>query len=357
MTDSGSVGGLGGVAVTDTVDTPVSLTSSAPVGYVTVTATDSIELTELLRDWHFEFAQLTPGAFSADGTVLDLGGVSAARLVTNRTLFQRGYAPRDMAAVFLSGAGSGQVFASGQLVGPGECVTLAEGDMLEGITHGNYQEFCFGFDLNACRAQLDALNGGSLGLTRGTTIAAPGSTWLDDMVARVKWLLTSAVEHSHSLANDDVRASLSDHVLAAMARFDSSPADIDSTTSAARASRRVAVRLAREYIHSRLSEPLRLSALCRHAHLKIRSLEYGFREVTGLTPVAYIRSLRLNAVRRALQQNARAQFRSISEIATDAGFWHLSQFAKDYRLFFGETPTETRRRSLTRARGPALTIS
>ena len=338
-------------------DATVPRTASAPVGYVTFAATDSIELTELLRDWHFEFAQLKPGSFGADGAVLDLGGVSAARLVTNRTLAQRGYAPRDMAAVFLRGAGSGQVFASGQLVGTGECVTLAEGEPLEGITHGNYLEFGFGFDMNACRAQMDALNGGSLGLAPGATIAAPGPTWLDDMVARVKWLLASALEHSDSLGKDDVRASLSDHVLAAMARFDSSPADIDATTRAARANRRVAVRLAREFIHSRLSEPLRLSALCRHARLKIRSLEYGFREVTGLTPVAYIRSLRLNAVRRALQQNAGAQSRSISVIAMDAGFWHLSQFAMDYRRYFGETPTETRRRSLARACGPAPATS
>ena len=87
-----------------------------------------------------------------------------------------------------------------------------------------------------------------------------------------------------------------DYVLAAMVRFDSTPADIDSSTRAARAGSRVAVRLARDYIHARLSEPLRLSELCRHARVKTRSLEYGFREVTGLTPIAYIRSLRLCCV-------------------------------------------------------------
>ena len=117
------------------------------------------------------------------------------------------------------------------------------------------------------------------------------------------------------------------------------------------------MRLACEFIDSRLSEPLQLSQLCRHAHLKIRSLEYGFREVTGLTPVAYIRSLRLNAVRKALQQDASPHPRSISEIAMDAGFWHLSQFAVDYRRFFGETPTETRRRRLAQGYKSAPAIN
>jgi len=89
---------------------------------------------------------------------------------------------------------------------------------------------------------------------------------------------------------------------------------------------------------------LPLSELCRHSGLKVRTLETGFQEVTGLTPVAYIRSLRLNAVRRALHDASKPQ-RSISDIALDNGFWHLSQFATDYRKLFGETPTNTRRRS------------
>ena len=123
------------------------------------------------------------------------------------------------------------------------------------------------------------------------------------------------------------------------------------STRSSTAGRRVAVRLAREFIHARLSEPLPLSDLCRHAGLKVRTLETGFREVTGLTPIAYIRSLRLNAVRRALHETLAPQ-RSISDIALDNGFWHLSQFATDYRKLFGETPMNTRRRS--RAAGPPL---
>ena len=202
-----------------------------------------------------------------------------------------------------------------------------EGAQLEAISHEGYLDVCFGLDLTACRPQLEALTGGSVSFARGACIAAPGPTWTNDILGRVDWLLTAVMEHPQCLGDHRLRASLTDHALAAMVRFDNSPADVDATTRGARAGRRVAVRLARDYIHSRLSEPLRLSELCRHANLKIRSLEYGFREVTGLTPVAYIRSLRLNAVRSALQQKTSGPQRSISEIAMDVGFWHLSQFA------------------------------
>jgi AraC family ethanolamine operon transcriptional activator len=127
----------------------------------------------------------------------------------------------------------------------------------------------------------------------------------------------------------------------AMAEFGSVSDGAEHHTRSAHAQQRSAVERAREYIRVNLAEPLPLSKLCSYAHVQARSLEYGFREITGLAPIAYIKSLRLNAVRRALLRTPAAE-RSISEIALDNGFWHLSQFAADYRKFFGETPTSTR---------------
>ena len=130
----------------------------------------------------------------------------------------------------------------------------------------------------------------------------------------------------------------------AMAEFGSERADAERPTRDARVQQRIAVERAREYIRGKLAEPLPLSELCRYAHVQARSLEYGFREITGLSPIAYVKSLRLNAVRRDLSRTDAAEH-SISEIALDHGFWHLSQFAADYRKFFGETPTSTRHRA------------
>jgi AraC-like DNA-binding protein len=51
--------------------------------------------------------------------------------------------------------------------------------------------------------------------------------------------------------------------------------------------------------------------------------------------------VRLNHVRRRLL-SPEWKSRTISRIALDCGFWHLSQFAADYRRMFGETPSATR---------------
>jgi AraC family ethanolamine operon transcriptional activator len=320
-----------------------ALAAAAAPGFAHLIATDAVELSQQTGEWNFEVSQLTKGALNAESTMLALDGVSILSITLNQTVRQRGFGPRNMAAIFIPREGSDPVFAFDQLVEAGQCMTVMGGE-LEGVTHGEYQEVDLAFDLNVCQAQIEALNGGSIGVMPCTTIAAPGKAWIADMTARVDWLLSAAKENGGGLSNPLLRMSLTDHLLAAMVRFDPSPADIDSTTRNASAARRVAVRLAREYIHARLSEPLPLSELCRHSGLKARTLENGFREVTGLTPIAYIRSLRLNVARRAILDDSTRQ-RSISDIAMDNGFWHLSQFATDYRKLFGETPTNTRRRS------------
>ena len=103
------------------------------------------------------------------------------------------------------------------------------------------------------------------------------------------------------------------------------------------ARRRLAVQRARRYINEHFSEAIRLSDLCRHAHAQARSLEYAFREVLGVSPIAYLRVTRLNRAREILR-TAAVWTRSISQIALDSGFSHLSQFAVDYKRHFGESP-------------------
>lgn len=59
-----------------------------------------------------------------------------------------------------------------------------------------------------------------------------------------------------------------------------------------------------------------------------------------ISPVTYLRALRLNQVRTELRRECTA---TVGEIAARWGFWHPSRFAADYRAMFGELPSATRR--------------
>jgi AraC-like DNA-binding protein len=114
-----------------------------------------------------------------------------------------------------------------------------------------------------------------------------------------------------------------------------------------RSHRAMAVERGRRYIHANLVAALRIASVCEAAGIRSRTLEYGFRDLFGISPVTYIKAMRLNHVHRLLLSRACAR-RTITAIALDSGFWHLSQFAADYQRFFGENPSITRRQSLAR---------
>lgn len=97
---------------------------------------------------------------------------------------------------------------------------------------------------------------------------------------------------------------------------------------------------ARQYIDEHLDRPLTLASVCQASYSSPRALEYGFREIFGVSPIAYVRCARLCRVRRELQCSAYTSGR-ITLLAMKWGFWHLSQFSKDYCDLFGELPSIT----------------
>jgi AraC family transcriptional regulator, ethanolamine operon transcriptional activator len=102
-------------------------------------------------------------------------------------------------------------------------------------------------------------------------------------------------------------------------------------------------RQARDLVMARPESPPTLVDLCEHLHVGVRALNYAFQHAVGTSAGEYLRVVRLNRVREELLA-ARGGGRVIlSTIAAHWGFWHASQFARQYRALFGERPSETLR--------------
>lgn len=71
-----------------------------------------------------------------------------------------------------------------------------------------------------------------------------------------------------------------------------------------------------------------------------RTLEYAFMERFGMSPDRYLKTIRLNGVHKELKKADTSEV-IISDVANEWGFWHMGQFAADYRRLFGELPSET----------------
>jgi AraC family ethanolamine operon transcriptional activator len=79
--------------------------------------------------------------------------------------------------------------------------------------------------------------------------------------------------------------------------------------------------------------------LCEIADTSERNLRYIFKEMTGFSPMKFIKNLRLNKVRKELKN--RPGKIDIGAVATRLGFNHSGQFAADYKRLFGEYPSAT----------------
>jgi transcriptional regulator GlxA family with amidase domain len=106
------------------------------------------------------------------------------------------------------------------------------------------------------------------------------------------------------------------------------------------------VRIAEAHALSQVGEHLSVSDLCRVTGVSERTLEYAFREVMGLGPVAYLIRLRLHRVREGLLAGTHATTTVTTE-ALNWGFWHFGEFSRAYKNCFGELPSDTLRRPPT----------
>lgn len=100
------------------------------------------------------------------------------------------------------------------------------------------------------------------------------------------------------------------------------------------------VRRVRDFALAHRDEPVSIPQLCQTFHVSRRTLQYAFQDVCGISPSAYLRTLRLNGVRRALR-TPQHPFSEVQDLAAQWGFWNPSQFACDYKRLFGERPSDT----------------
>jgi AraC-like DNA-binding protein len=101
-----------------------------------------------------------------------------------------------------------------------------------------------------------------------------------------------------------------------------------------------AVRLARDRAHEIHS----VKDLSKASGGSERTLRRGFNERFGVSPKNYLQAQRLIGARRDLRSSGRGT--TVSDIANRWGFWHMGQFAADYKRQFGELPSETLQRRL-----------
>ncbi|NQZ09933.1 MAG: helix-turn-helix domain-containing protein [Algicola sp.] len=99
-----------------------------------------------------------------------------------------------------------------------------------------------------------------------------------------------------------------------------------------------------DFLKTHASHLPTMAELCTVAQLSERSLEYGFKEQFGVTPVRYVKLVRLNGVRQDLSASD-PKFTKVVDIALRWGFVEFGRFAGEYSRLFKELPSHTLRQA------------
>jgi AraC-like DNA-binding protein len=92
------------------------------------------------------------------------------------------------------------------------------------------------------------------------------------------------------------------------------------------------------------AKPLYLTEICSAVGVSERVLRLSCEEHLGTGPIRYLWLRRVHLARRALLR-ADPMKATVTQIATDHGFWELGRFSVSYRALFGEAPSATLRKS------------
>lgn len=97
------------------------------------------------------------------------------------------------------------------------------------------------------------------------------------------------------------------------------------------------------FLEDHADQPLTPQQLARVGCMSVRTLHAAFQQQFGVSPMSFLRRVRLDRVRAELVRADPAEI-GVTEVAMRWGFLHQSRFAQQYRERFDELPSATLRR-------------
>lgn len=285
--------------------------------------------------WQVRYDQLSPGCFSGELIEFRAGWMQLVRDRSNQAMLKSGAAWEGAITFSVPLSAQGPVFCSGHPIHE-PSLLVAHGDNLPDLRTPQH------LDLLGVAVEEQALEhllerqGAAFRITDlPKCYRLAGSSVQAELTALFDELAGADQDRASLLGYEAIRHGIRDAVMVQLLELvapDQAP-PLNPTA------RKRMVDRAREYALGHLDQPLSILDLCNHIGASRRKLQYCFQETLGINPVAYLRALRLNAVRRELREST--QLHAVQEVAARWGFWHLSRFSSDYRTLFGETPSQT----------------
>ena len=304
--------------------------------------TDFEVFVDTIRAWDLDFRQLDPGDSPAELTQIATGRFQLTHACLNRKYDQHGGAPDGTRTFALLEPGVKGLIWCGHPVTDQTLLMFDSSGAFEATSQPGFRVFTFAFPEDQLLETVQALG---IQEPKQITCHTDNAIELLPLVARNLQLRMAQIARTATtdptvLANpgflEEFEHELHRQLIEAVEL---------SATKPLRPSlhaRHKALMHALDYINTSPNVAHTVSDLCRATSVSERTLEYAFRERFGVSPKKYIRDIRLNAVHKILIKAASVDVK-VTDIANQFNFWHMGQFAADYKRLFGKLPSETLR--------------
>jgi AraC family transcriptional regulator, ethanolamine operon transcriptional activator len=301
---------------------------------------DFEDFTDTVRNWNLEFRQLDRGQFQGDLFQAGIGAVHFGYTELNRHLDQYGGCPKGMRTLVVPAAADQSFRSRGQEITGNKIAIFPKSGELDGVSTSGFKVFTISIPE-------ELLITASQGREESYLKILMNGVEVVEVTDNAMFLLRDYLGHLHQELSSDpsllhmpgfsieLGSELPQRLLTALASSQ------DVTTSIPSRRRDQALKKSLAYIEEFNNKPLQVIDLCKATEVSVRTLRYAFVEHFGISPKAYLLRYRLNKVRNTLR-SANPSITKIGDIASQWGFWHMGQFAADYRNLFGELPSTTR---------------
>lgn len=287
-----------------------------------------------LTGWNQDYLQLSAGVFQGEICQIHGAGIRLFIEQVQQSVFQTGVLPSDVLAVGLPLDASGTGMFCGKACGVDDFHVFSGASGFE--FRSSRQHTMLGIELqlehdwlNDLAGSQDQPGGQELPTQAGTIRMAPAAR--SELRTYLLGLFQSAQSNPGLLSTPAVVATVADFLLDRMTQVRRSREKPGAATPHWKL-----VQQACAMAQDRWDQNPTVAQLCVALGVSRRTLQNGFQQVLNVSPLTYLKAVRLDQARRRLKQVS-----SVTEAATACGFWHFGHFSRDYLLMFGERPSVT----------------
>ena len=289
-------------------------------------------------NWSLNYEQLSRGKFEGSIHLVQLPGMRLVREQANCGTRQRGHIGIGQIGFAMPVAPQGPQLFHGRPLDD-QSIMIGRSEALDLCIPNGYSLIAVVVDTELLRSVWERM------------YQKPLSVWLSrQLVVKVRPGMAEEVHKLHSkilraIAEDPALLQSEASVLQLRDELlfewiEAIPERVDSSDEDVIESRRRVVSRACDLVLAKPDDPPSMLELCGRIGASPRKLEYSFRSVLGISPSRYLRTVRLNGARRDLKRGSSSGL-GVQDIAARWGFWHVGEFALEYRRQFSELPSAT----------------